>query len=180
MSKGKRQLSPEERALWRRVADGVKTRPKPRKAEPAPELATEAPVAAAKNRQSVAAGKPQVARPSGAHFGKLPDRGGEKRVRRGRVDIGGTLDLHGHTQTTARRALARFVVSAFARGERAIIVVTGVGRSGEGVLRKRLPEWLGEADLRSLVSGFAGAHRSHGGSGAFYVFLKPNRDIDAE
>jgi DNA-nicking Smr family endonuclease len=177
VSKGKRQLSPEERALWRRVADGVKTRPKPRNAEPAPELATEAPVVA-KNRQSAAGGKLPAARPSASS--ELSDRGGEKRVRRGRVDIGGTLDLHGHTQTTARRALARFVASAFARGERAIIVVTGVGRSGEGVLRKRLPEWLGEGDLRSLVSGFAGAHRSHGGSGAFYVFLKPNRDIDAE
>lgn len=161
MSKSKRQLSPEERALWRRVAEGVKTRRKTRNAEPALEPDAEAPVGTAKNRQSAGAKLP-VARSSvpsgarsGAHFGKLPaelpDRGGEKRVRRGRVEIGGTLDLHGHTQTTARRALVRFVASAFARGERAIIVVTGVGRSGEGVLRKRLPEWLGEADLRSLV-----------------------------
>jgi DNA-nicking Smr family endonuclease len=39
-------------------------------------------------------------------------------------------------------------------------------------LKRRLPEWLAERDLRPLVSGFAQAHRAHGGEGAYYVFLK--------
>jgi DNA-nicking Smr family endonuclease len=47
-----------------------------------------------------------------------------------------------------------------------------VGRAGEGVLKRRLPEWLSEPDIRPLVSGFAPAHRVHGGAGAFYVFIK--------
>jgi DNA-nicking Smr family endonuclease len=80
--------------------------------------------------------------------------------------------LHGHTQESARNALARFLQAAQARGDRTVIVITGVGRSGEGVLKQRVPEWLAERDLRALTSGFAQAHRTHGGAGAYYVFLK--------
>jgi DNA-nicking Smr family endonuclease len=69
----------------------------------------------------------------------------------------------------------RFLQRAHARGDRLVIVVTGVGRGGEGVLKRRLPDWLAEAGARSLVSGFAPAHRTHGGAGAFYVFLRRPR-----
>jgi DNA-nicking Smr family endonuclease len=100
------------------------------------------------------------------------DRGAEKRVRRGRVEIGGTLDLHGHTQETGRAALRHFLVAAHARGARVVIVITGVGRAGRGVLKQRLPDWLAEKEVRALVSGFARAHRTHGGEGAYYVFLR--------
>lgn len=93
-------------------------------------------------------------------------------MRRGRVEIGATLDLHGHTQDSARIALARFLHRAQKRGHAVVVVVTGIGRGGEGVLKRRAPEWLDERDLRPLVSGYAQAHRAHGGAGAFYVFIK--------
>lgn len=93
-------------------------------------------------------------------------------MRRGKLEIGATLDLHGHTQESARTVVIRFLQSAQKRGDRTVIIVTGIGRIGGGVLRQRLPEWLGEREVRGLVSGFAQAHRSHGGAGAFYVFLK--------
>jgi DNA-nicking Smr family endonuclease len=47
-------------------------------------------------------------------------------------------------------------------------VITGKG----GVLRRYLPLWLGQEELKPLVSGIAEAHATHGGSGAFYVALK--------
>jgi DNA-nicking Smr family endonuclease len=106
---------------------------------------------------------------------QLQDRGGEKRVRRGKLEIDGTFDLHGHNQATGRAALGRFLCGAQARGARTVIVVTGVGRGGQGALKRRLPEWLVEADLRAVVSGFAQAHRDHGGAGAYYVFLRRRR-----
>jgi DNA-nicking Smr family endonuclease len=102
----------------------------------------------------------------------VQDRTREKRVRRGRLQIGATLDLHGHTQESGRAALARFLRAAQARGDTTVIVVTGVGRGGEGVLKRRLPEWLAAPDVRPLTSGYAQAHRAHGGAGAFYVFVK--------
>jgi DNA-nicking Smr family endonuclease len=100
----------------------------------------------------------------------------EKRVRRGDVEIGATLDLHGHTQDSALSALSRFLHRAQNRGDRAVIVVTGVGRGGEGVLKRMFPNWLAAKEIRPIVAGYAPAHRSHGGAGAFYVFLKRSRE----
>lgn len=102
----------------------------------------------------------------------LQDRAGEKRVRRGKVEIGAILDLHGHTQDSGRAALTRFLRSAQSRGDAAVLVITGVGRASGGALKRRLPEWLASREVRPLVSGYAQAHRTHGGAGAFYVLVK--------
>lgn len=169
MSKGGRQLSSEEKRLWRRVAAGVTPRRAPAaEADAAPKPAAKSGRALDKRAAQQGAPRPKAAPPP-------QDRGNERRVRRGRIETAATLDLHGHTQDSARAALARFLCAAQADGASAVIVVTGVGRGGEGVLKRRLPEWLAEADLRPFVSGYAQAHRTHGGAGAFYVFIKRRR-----
>jgi DNA-nicking Smr family endonuclease len=170
----RRDLTTDEKKLWRRVAAGVKTRRAlpPEDAEPAE-----------RSGPATRSIKPQVMlrAPAKAKAEVAPspqNRGNEKRVRRGKLEIGGSLDLHGHTQVSGRAALMRFLQSAQRRGDRTVIIITGVGRGGEGVMKRRLPEWLAEHDIRPFVSGFAPAHRSHGGAGAFYVFLKRARDND--
>ena len=166
MSKKQRDLTTDEKKLWRRVAASVKTR---RPVPVEPEDADETP---APRRAIHVAPKPAPA-PARVKANPAPqDRGNEKRVRRGKLEIGSKLDLHGHTQETGRAALARFLRSAQARGDRTVIVITGVGRGGEGILKRRFPEWIGERDIRVFVSGFAPAHRAHGGAGAFYVFIR--------
>ncbi|MGB3626115.1 MAG: Smr/MutS family protein [Henriciella sp.] len=100
------------------------------------------------------------------------DRSGEKKVRRGKIEVSASLDLHGHTQATAWSALPSFLIREQARGSRCVIVITGKGKTGEGVLRRNFLRWLETGDARSLISGYAPAHPKHGGSGAFYVFLK--------
>ena len=172
MSKGGRGLTEDEKKLWRRVAARVKSRrPVADDVAAPPARAKTAAVRVEKSPASAPA--PAKPRPST----QPQDRGAEKRIRRGRVEIGGTLDLHGHNQDTGRAALARFIAAAHMRGARTVVVITGVGRSGQGVLKRRLPEWLAERDLRPLVSGFAQAHRAHGGEGAYYVFLKRGSTI---
>jgi DNA-nicking Smr family endonuclease len=163
----KRELSDEEQDLWRRVVATAKPRRPQTAAPPAPPATKRLMRAQPAPGQSAPAAPPQARPPQ--------DRGGEKRVRRGALEIGVTLDLHGHSQDSARAALLRFLRRTQARGDRVVVIVTGVGRDGEGVLKRRLPDWLSEPDARNLVSGFARAHRSHGGAGAFYVFLKRAR-----
>ena len=60
----------------------------------------------------------------------------------------------------------------WAEGERSVLVITGKGVMGDGVLRRRAPEWLGEPGLREVVAGVSEAHQKHGGDGALYVALK--------
>jgi DNA-nicking Smr family endonuclease len=162
-----RELSSDEKRLWRRVAEGVKSR----RALPAlDDEAAEAPLITTLTKRA----EPPAAKPS-APKKSAPspaDRGSERRVRRGQVEIEARLDLHGYTQDAASASLHAFLQNAQRRGARTVLVITGYGRGGEGVLKKNLPGWIARAPLRSIVSGYAAAHRTHGGAGAVYVFLK--------
>jgi len=171
VSKRGRDLTDDEQQLWRRVVERVKPRKRAAKAKVATESRKPEPAAPVRKTGTKTA-EPVRSAPVKPALAPPADRGNEKRVRRGKLELGGTLDLHGHTQDSAQTALFRFLRASQRRGDRTVIVVTGVGRTGEGVLRKRLPEWLADRDLRAVVSGFAQAHRAHGGAGAYYVFLK--------
>jgi DNA-nicking Smr family endonuclease len=98
--------------------------------------------------------------------------GRKRRLTRERDLIELRLDLHGLDQDKARAVLHRFLLNAQADGARAVLVITGKGFQGDGVLRRRAPEWLAEAALRGVVAGVSEAHRRHGGEGALYVALK--------
>ena len=109
----------------------------------------------------------------------LPNRGKERKIRRGQLGITGTLDLHGHTQASAQTALLRFLRQHQATRSTCVLVITGKGKAGEGVLRQRFLQWLNRDDVRSLVSSYASAHQKHGGGGAFYVFLRKRAHLDS-
>ncbi|MEL6828638.1 MAG: Smr/MutS family protein [Pseudomonadota bacterium] len=103
---------------------------------------------------------------------KPQDRSAERNVRRGQQTFGAKLDLHGHTQDSAWSLLPAFLSTAQSRGERCVIVITGKGREGEGVLRRNFLRWLEQREAAHLVSGYAQAHPRHGGRGAWYVYLR--------
>jgi DNA-nicking Smr family endonuclease len=98
--------------------------------------------------------------------------GRKRRLTRERDLIELRLDLHGLDQDRARVVLHRFLLQAQAEGARAVLVITGKGIQGDGVLRRRAPEWLAEPAVRGAVAGVSEAHRHHGGEGALYVALK--------
>jgi DNA-nicking Smr family endonuclease len=158
----RRPLTPAETALWRRVARHA--RPLPGKTLPPEQEASPEPVL---KKAKAAAPKPL---PSTKARKAAPpvDRGGERRVQRGQLEIAARLDLHGYTQDSARAALSAFITSHAATGARVVLVITGKS----GVLRQRLPDWLDLPDFRARLAGFAQAHRTHGGAGAWYLFLK--------
>jgi DNA-nicking Smr family endonuclease len=83
-----------------------------------------------------------------------------------------SLDLHGLSREAAHERLIAFVQSRWAAGARAILVITGKGSRGDGVLRREAPMWLAEAPLRDMVAGLSEAHPKRGGAGALYVALR--------
>lgn len=103
------------------------------------------------------------------------DRRTAERFRRGQMAIEARVDLHGQTREAALRQLSRFLRQSSAAGRRCVLVITGKGTGGTGVLRREFPIWLEAADLRPLVLGIAPAQAKDGGSGAFYVLLRRQR-----
>lgn len=189
----RRDLSPEEAKLWRRVAKTTKGYmtlppdvlvPSPiiEKAKP---LHPELPHLALKRVKAARVIQRSIA-PLAVKSAPVPlaDASGHKKVRRGKLEIDARIDLHGMHQMAAHAALHGIIARTRANQGRCILVVTGKGRAvdpGEdfitpqpGVIRRRLPEWLGGVGIREHVSGFASAHARDGGTGAYYVLLKSN------
>jgi DNA-nicking Smr family endonuclease len=100
------------------------------------------------------------------------DRANAERLKRGRHAVEARLDLHGLTQAEAYRELAGFVASSQAAGRRCVLVITGRGRLGGGILRSAVPRWLSEPGLRPRLLGIAPAQPHHGGGGALYLLLR--------
>ena len=73
---------------------------------------------------------------------------------------------------SAEAMLGRFLQRSRAEGARCVLVITGTGRGGEGVLRRNFLDWVQGPSASHLVSGYSEAHARHGGSGAFYLFLR--------
>ena len=178
----RRGLTPEETALWRNVARGV--RPLKRRAPGRqPDPADRRPVAPGPSQRrpaplekqpSLVAGAAPLSRRAAPDPFAAGDPKIERRVRRGKMDIDASFDLHGHNQASARAALYGFILEARARGYACVLIITGKGvqNGGAGVLRARFYDWLREDAFRQHVVRAAGAHPRHGGGGAFYVFLK--------
>jgi DNA-nicking Smr family endonuclease len=183
-----RRLSTDEQALWQHVTRSV--RPLRKSAmknalEPPADTGAAAKAARAKARLKQIA---PAAAPSLPVKPKAPpplaalDKRARQKIARGRSEIDGRLDLHGHTQAEAHAALLRFLRASQARGGRVVLVITGKGAREKGsqmretgVLRRQVPQWLALAEFRDYVVGFDAAAIGHGGEGALYVRLRKSR-----
>jgi DNA-nicking Smr family endonuclease len=175
-----RRLSDEEIALWAEFAKGVARRrgaSPPTVPPPSPSAPPE-PAAAPLLAPTVESRQP----PGPAPLQPL-ERRLKRDLARGRGAVDGAIDLHGMTQAEAHHALRGFLRRAQAQDHRLVIVVTGKGDAKSrseaefwidepGVLKRLVPHWLREADLRATVLGFEEAGRAHGGAGALYVRLR--------
>lgn len=197
MSK-RRKLSPEERELWDRVAASTQRyrAEKPDSTEIEPVLAPNA--KPKPNRPELrgfqlgqhakpCAPRHDLAPGPGEHLARQPvvmDRKAHKSMTRGKMKPEATLDLHGMTLAEAHPELIRFILNAQSHGKRLVLVITGKGKRGDddgpiprrvGVLRHQVPHWLRLMPLAPAVMQVSEAHLKHGGSGAYYVYLRRMR-----
>lgn len=172
----------EEILLWRHVMrEAQPLRPVPELkgvADNDNEVVVSPQPATAAKKDAPEAAKPKLsAKLKELVTGHLPDmdkRTAEK-LSKGQMVVEGRIDLHGLTEAQAHGALIRFIASSQAMGRRSLLVITGKGVDGKGVLRQSLPKWLNGADLRPMVLGVSQAKQKDGGEGAFYVLLKRKR-----
>ena len=103
------------------------------------------------------------------------------RMTRGKLAPEARIDLHGLTLAEAHPDLIRFILNAHAQGLRLVLVITGKGKakpdhgpipSRIGALRHQVPHWLRLPPIGGFVLQVAESHAKHGGSGAYYVYLR--------
>lgn len=188
----RRRLTHEEAALWRRVARTTEALRRDRPGVPfsAPDPARSLKTSAAVEPFEIGA-KADAAARRDATFPGVPAAAGDAPVRmdrkaygklkRGKLKPEARLDLHGMTLDQAYPALAAFVLRQQAKGNRLVLIITGKGRAQDeggpvpvrsGILRHSVPQWLSLPPLAQAVLQVSEAHGRHGGSGAFYVYLK--------
>ena len=95
-----------------------------------------------------------------------------RKLKRGQWAVQATLDLHGHTTTSARDELAQFIATARHRGIRCIRIIHGRGTRSPGgvpVIRNKVRLSLSQRDE---VLAFCDASLGDGGAGAVIVLLK--------
>ncbi len=200
-----RRLAPEDLYLWRLVTESV-TRlraqatpsvetvpivPPPPNPEPAPTKSKKAQKKAGIVEPPPKPAKPAVKALVKGHVVDM-DRSTADKLRRGRLEIDGRLDLHGMTALQAQAAVGRFISASHHLGRRCVLIITGKGMRSraaapwlradegeDGVLRTGLPRWLNEPALRPLVLAVTPAQPQHGGQGAVYVLLKRQRGPQA-
>jgi DNA-nicking Smr family endonuclease len=176
-----RRLRAEDVELWRRVARDITPLPG-RSPHPARRhLAGTSGISGNAGETPAVQKKPSAApSPKSAPSPAPPpldqfagvDRATAERLKRGRRAIEARLDLHGMTQAEAHHALFGFVAGSRTAGRRCVLVITGHGRIGGGVLKSAVPRWLHEPEMRRHVLAIAPARPQHGGAGALYVLLR--------
>jgi DNA-nicking Smr family endonuclease len=183
IGRGTRTISAEEAAMWQGVTRAlVPVKAKPRiSARPGAAGTPVRPTAAA--AMVTQPGPPRVPAAQSAPLAAL-DRRQARLIATGRIVIGARLDLHGCQEREARARLTAFLQAAQHQGHTTVLVITGKGAQAQepaafaeyarprGVLRRSVPQWLAEADLRPLVVSFTEASPRHGGTGALYVRLR--------
>lgn len=192
----RRHLNTEERQLWEAVAKTAK--PMAGRRAFAAELPVEPPALMPKTPP----GKPRIdpfslgeraarAAPRLDQPKTLPqvlseqplsmDAKTHTRMTKGKLLPEARLDLHGMTLSEAHSELINFLLTSRARGLRLVLVITGKGKAAHdsgaipqriGALRHQLPHWLRLPPLAPIVQQLAEAHLRHGGSGAYYVYLR--------
>jgi DNA-nicking Smr family endonuclease len=179
---------PPDFELWEEVARTVKPLTKGKRKEPAKAKPRAEPKPALEKASSPPLLRPKLSRLNPPLLTGL-DRKSERQMTRGKVEIDSRIDLHGTGIERARERLHSFIVSQRTNGQRTVLVITGKGESPfarhtlhgsshfhtperQGILRRKVPEWLHEAEFRTHVTGFQPAHPRHGGGGAYYVKLR--------
>jgi DNA-nicking Smr family endonuclease len=158
----------EDTDLWRRAMSGVAPlRERPDRA-PAPKSP---PASADPPRPVIAPAPVSPSQPPLDRFAGI-DRATAERLKRGKLTIEARLDLHGLNQAEAHRAVTGFVGGSRAAGLRCVLVITGRGAVGGGILRQAVPRWLDEPGLRRHLLAIAPAQPRDGGAGALYLLLR--------
>ena len=99
-----------------------------------------------------------------------------------------SIDLHGYTLEEANKSIEKFITKSYEDGINKLIVVTGKGLHSQNekdpyisknlsILKYSVPEFISNnSNLMKIIHDIKDAKIEDGGSGAFYIYLKKNKN----
>lgn len=110
-----------------------------------------------------------------------------EKFRKGQYKIEARLDLHGMTEKQAFAAVTDFILNCYKKQKRCLLIITGKGLTTDdvpwyeikGVIKKAIPLWLNNPEIRPFILSVTPAKQEDGGSGAMYVLLKRKRNYQS-
>ena len=172
----RRQLSSDEQAVWNAVTRSVQPLRPHSQSEGIPEPAV--PVIAGRTlRKDILAAADVPARRSPA---AVLDTSWERKIRGGTITPDMTIDLHGHSLSSAHARLNQALSSALTRDHRILLIITGkppkspgsAQGSQRGAIRGEIVHWLETSAYADRIASVRQAHPRHGGNGAIYLILR--------
>jgi len=100
-----------------------------------------------------------------------------------------SIDLHGYTLEQANKAIEKYINKSYLDGLYKLLVVTGKGLHSQNekdpyvskdlsILKYSVPEFLStNKSLMKIIYEIKDAKIEDGGAGAFYIYLKKNKNL---
>ncbi len=107
-----------------------------------------------------------------------------RRIKNGKFNIEGTIDLHGLTLKEAEVRLRRFIGNSFQHEKRFLLVITGKGKNSKPnnygnklTIKSEITNWILEDFYSDKLQYISKSLDKHGGEGAYYFFLKKSKNV---
>ena len=109
-----------------------------------------------------------------------------KKLKKGRIKIDKKIDFHGLSAEEAKQVFLKTISRCFINNFRCILFVTGKGLFNKydepekklfyGKIRKNFLEWININEAKIKILSVEKANLKHGGDGAFFVYLRKNKN----
>ena len=113
----------------------------------------------------------------------------KKAIKKGSFHIDKEIDFHGKSLLESEEKFSNTIVKSYNSGQRCLLFVTGKGlfksknyeennkpKLYHGVIRSSFVEWAKSKKFSKYILSFEQASIEHGGDGAFYVYLRKNKN----
>ena len=95
-----------------------------------------------------------------------------KLLNKRKIEPDGIIDLHGYNLKDAKINLKNYIFQAYNNNKRNILIITGKGFNKTGLLKKEVPIWLKEEEIKKIVINYSNAPSTFGGEGALIIRLR--------
>ena len=111
-----------------------------------------------------------------------------KKLRKGKILINKKIDFHGYSLEEAKELFLSTIINCFIKNYRCILFITGKGLNKKitntprdnklyyGKIRNEFLNWVSLKEVQSKILNVQQANSEHGGDGAFFVYLRKNKN----